>query len=155
MPKDSIRDCRSSRFSFFLLFAFCAGAALGLCAAVSQPETLRYGVVSGLQPVSVLRRLPVRMAVPLLMLLGGLLGQRRHVPLLFFVRGFCFCFCLCILPDLRAGLALRALISLPLARGGHPLELVVLLDAHPPICRLLAWNLASELLAAFAADLIF
>ena len=152
MPKDSIRDCRSSRFSFFLLFAFCAGAALGLCAAVSQPETLRFGVVSGLQPVSVLRRLPVRMAVPLLMLLGGLLGQRRHVPLLFFVRGFCFCFCLCMLPGLRAGLALRALISLlVLFQTG----VCLLLDAHPPICRLLAWNLASELLAAFAADLIF
>lgn len=152
MPKDSIRDCRSSRFSFFLLFAFCAGAALGLCAAVSKPETLRFGIVSGLQPVSVLRCLPVRMAVPLLMLLGGLLGQRRHVPLLFFVRGFCFCFCLCILPDLRAGLALRALISLPVF---FQTGVCLLLDAHPPICRLLAWNLASELLAAFAADLIF
>ena len=152
MPKDSIRDCRSSRFSFFLLFAFCAGAVLGLCAAVSKPETLRFGIVSGLQPVSVLRCLPVRMAVPLLMLLGGLLGQRRHVPLLFFVRGFCFCFCLCILPDLRAGLALRALISLPVL---FQTGVCLLLDAHPPICRLLAWNLASELLAAFAADLIF
>ena len=92
------------------------------------------------------------MAVPVLMILGGLLGQRRHVPLLFFVRGFCFCFCLCMLPGLCGCLTLRALISLPVL---FLTGVCLLLDASFSVYRLLAYNLAAEMIADLVSHAIF
>ena len=150
MSVDTTGDSRASRCCFFLLAAFCLGALLGAVSGETQ------AVLSGCPPlprasVSVLlRRLCVRLALPGLMLFGCLLGLRRHVPFLFFVRGFCFCLCL---PTARAWAGLvHALICLPIL---FQTGVSLLTDDGSTPFRLLLRNAAAELLAVCTELVIF